>query len=1268
MAAYPDQLASGGHIVAFRADGVVIASGSHVLRVDFIDAQDVAPVRNGPRRNHAATSAVAGDSYLYRHPWDGIDVLYEAPPDGIVESTYYLAPGANAGRLRLRYNVPVHIDAGGALHWRFETGELTESAPRAWQERDGKRVAVDAAFRVVGEREVGFTLGSYDPAVPLVIDPVLQWNTFLGSSFADVGYGIAVDGTGKVYVTGTSTSAATWGSPVNPPAGNWDVFVAALDAGTGARLWNTFLGSSSEDYGYGIAVDATGKVYVTGYSQVGTGFAGSWEVFVAALDAGTGACLWNKSLGTSATGTYAPSFAHHGIAADGTGKVYVAGYSLATWGTPVNPFAGEYSDAFVAALDAGTGACLWNTFLGSSSSDYGGGIAVDGSGKVYVTGSSDGSWGSPVDPFAGPSSGFVAALDTDTGARLWNTFLGGASGRSIAVDRTGTVYVTGSSDRTWGSPVTPFAGYLDAFVAAFDASTGARLWNTFLGSSETDEGDGIAVDATGHVYVTGTSYPGSYPSLDAFVAAIDAGTGARLWNTFLGSSNADESHGIAVDGTGQVYVTGYSQVTWGSPVNPFAESVSGRGDAFVAALRASWTTTTVAASPSPSVFGQSVTFTANVTSGAAAVTSGTVEFRADGSTIAGCDARPLDGSGQATCSTSVLVVGTHTITAEYSGGADYGASEGSLSGNQIVGKAPATVTLGGLSQTYDGTERAATATTTPSGLTVLLTYDGFATAPVSVGTYAVVATVQDINYQGTATATLTIKYAAPTVTSITPSSGPVAGGTPVTVTGTSFVSGATVTLGGVPTANVVVVSPTSITATTGTHAAGVTSVVVTNADAQTGTLANGFTYVAPPTVTAVQPTSGPVAGGTPVTIAGTGFVSGASVTMGGVAATSVTVVSASSITARTPAHATGAVAVAVTNPDGQTATLAGGYTYVTRPPLTRGALDFNGDDTGDRFRYNPVTGSWTLELSNADGTFTSTLGRWSPDWSVFPGDFNGDGLSDLFVYNPDNGSWYKCFSDGAGGFSYVAGSWSPNWQLYVGDYNGDGKSDVFVYNPMTGAWYTCLTTGTDGAGFSYVGGTWSPAWQVYPLDLDGNGLTDLFAYHDTSGVWYRCMSTGTGGFTYVGGSWSPHWQVHSGDFNGDGLSDLFLYNPTNGNWFVCWNTGSGFVYQSGQWSPGWTVAVADLDGDGRSDVFVYNAVSGMWYQCVTTGQGFDYYPGQWSPAWELHVSDFNADGRSDLLVYNPATGLSYTCLNTGLGRFDYFADNWGPGWSILASR
>ncbi|HEX8181966.1 MAG TPA: IPT/TIG domain-containing protein [Candidatus Saccharimonadales bacterium] len=221
------------------------------------------------------------------------------------------------------------------------------------------------------------------------------------------------------------------------------------------------------------------------------------------------------------------------------------------------------------------------------------------------------------------------------------------------------------------------------------------------------------------------------------------------------------------------------------------------------------------------------------------------------------------------------------------------------------------------------------------------------------------------------TATYAMKLPTPAISAVSPASGSIAGGTALTITGSNFVSGATVSVGGAAATAVTFVSATSITATAPAHAAGVVTVAVTNPDGQVASRASGFTYFGPaPTITTVTPTSGLPTGGTSVTIAGTNFVAGASVKFGGLNATNV-IVTATSITATTPARAAGTADVVVTNPDGQSATKLAGYTYrlpaptVTSVSPTRGLV--NGGTVVTITGTNFVSGA-TVMVGNAAAT------------------------------------------------------------------------------------------------------------------------------------------------------------------------------------------------------------------------------------------------------------------------------------------------------------
>ena len=243
---------------------------------------------------------------------------------------------------------------------------------------------------------------------------------------------------------------------------------------------------------------------------------------------------------------------------------------------------------------------------------------------------------------------------------------------------------------------------------------------------------------------------------------------------------------------------------------------------------------------------------------------------------------------------------------------------------------------------------------------------------------------------------------APTVSSVSPNSGSSGGATGVTITGTNFLSGATVSFGGTAAANVTVVSSTSITAKTPTHATGAVNVVVTNSDGQSGTLSNGYTYVnTAPTVASLTPANGPIAGGTAVTITGTNFVSGATVSFGGTAATGVTVVSSTSITATAPAHAAGAVDLVVTNPNGQNGTLSNGYTYnapadftITATALSPAMVAPGGSATSNitLTGMNGFSGTVTLSCSSISPVVSP-----APTCTFSPASITGSGKSTLTV-------------------------------------------------------------------------------------------------------------------------------------------------------------------------------------------------------------------------------------------------------------------------------
>ena len=233
------QFRSGGHVLGFKPDRVYITGMGFALIEEFVGTRGcrpiAGPVENSLRPKSGSTSGDhSGQRVEYPEIWRGISAIYEARRGVVAESTFKVRPGADPENIRLRYNTRLIGQSDGSLRFYPTGGKgfFTQAAPLAWQEIEGRRVPVAAEFRVEDARTVGFRVGRYDPRYALVIDPPYQWHTFYGSGTDDFGRAIALDGTGNVYVAGTSN--ASWlgdgnTAPKHAHSGGKDLVVLKLN-------------------------------------------------------------------------------------------------------------------------------------------------------------------------------------------------------------------------------------------------------------------------------------------------------------------------------------------------------------------------------------------------------------------------------------------------------------------------------------------------------------------------------------------------------------------------------------------------------------------------------------------------------------------------------------------------------------------------------------------------------------------------------------------------------------------------------------------------------------------------------------------------------------------------------------------------------------------------------------------------------------------------------------------------------------------------------
>jgi hypothetical protein len=565
---------------------------------------------------------------LYRELYPHLDLLVYGRRTRI-KKEFRVRPGGDVKKIEIRYEgvEQLRVNKEGQLEIVTEEGVLREDAPLSYQMIDGRRLEVKSEYVVEDDYTLKYKIGEYRKDKELIIDPTLDYSTYLGGSDRDTGLSLAVDEAGNAYITGWTSSSdfpVTGGSYDTSYNGLfYDVFITRLNSSGSGFVYSTYLGGSEDDIAYGIVIDGSRNVYVTGYTKSSdfpttsgaydTAHNGAEDVFVTKLNSTGTHLVYSTYIGGIAD-PFGDDVGYK-IALDENRNAYVTGITeCPTFPTTSGALDTSFdnSDAFVTKLNSSGSDLAYSTFLGGSDWDRGYAIVVDQNSNAFVAGytaSNDFPMtsGAYDTSYNGGYDVFVAKINSNGSDLIYSTYLGGSdldrlTWESITIDEDGNAYLTGqtrSNDfpTTVGAYDRTYNGNGDAFITKLNSAGSGLDYSTYLGGNDLDWGFAIIVDENGIAYVTGDTESNDFPNTpcaidrvyngdyDVFITKLNSAGSGLPFSSYLGGTGGDHGRGIQIDEDGRIYITGFTDSD-NFPTTPGANdrNISGPDDAFVTTI------------------------------------------------------------------------------------------------------------------------------------------------------------------------------------------------------------------------------------------------------------------------------------------------------------------------------------------------------------------------------------------------------------------------------------------------------------------------------------------------------------------------------------------------------------------------------------------------------------------------------------------------------------------------------------------------------------
>jgi len=558
------------------------------------------------------------EKVTYRQVYPGIDWVIYTTENGI-KYDFEVAPGADPSliKLRIMHAESIRIDKSGNLVLTNRLGSVTENTPVSFQE--GKQVPTEF---LLDSNLLQFKPGNYDPTKPLTIDPTIIWSTYFGGTDDDMAYGTVVDGSGNVYIAGTTSSSsgiASGGFDNSLSAGSTDAYLAKFNS-NGVLQWATYYGSVGDEEGYSCAIDGSNNVYLAGTTTTTSGIGSGGHQTTHGGQKDAFLVKFNSS-GTRQWATYYGGNEHdegNSCSTDGSGNVYLGGSTSSSSGIATAGSHGPTGGTNVAFLVKfnSSGTRQWGTYYGyffaSTANTRINAVCTDALGNVFAAGTTSQAEavaianGGHDNSFSGAGTDAFIVKFNSSGVRQWGSYYGyndgTTSGNACATDASNNVYLLGATRATrfmatTGShqPAHASSGSSnDAILAKFDAS-GNRLWATYYGGTAFDVGYALAIDNSDNVYMAGVTGSGSGIADgghqntiggdgDAFLAKISS-SGVRQWATYFGGTASEWGFGCATGSANNVYLAGYTESTSGIADGGHQNTKSVGEDGFLAKFR-----------------------------------------------------------------------------------------------------------------------------------------------------------------------------------------------------------------------------------------------------------------------------------------------------------------------------------------------------------------------------------------------------------------------------------------------------------------------------------------------------------------------------------------------------------------------------------------------------------------------------------------------------------------------------------------------------------